>query len=186
MIQILTLALVMGISAPTNAGPTVLKSPRHSFRFVLPDSLLDRKEEISTLVDHKVVEFLDQCGKWRPVKRCQNIVRTYRMIVVDDFSFYSSASSTGLASGEHRSSEVRVSLYNRFYADSQESCPAMYRDRQGQYELSGKNEYWLKHPSAYFCANPRDLLPAFVHELCHNFGAKVGHASGKEDCQPVK
>ena len=154
-----------------------------------PPALEPRLAEISGIAEGRKQEMLAVCYKYQKPARCDQAAGRARIAVVNDFAFPSGAAKYGLASGSYLNVRtIKVGLYNRFTTDNLDNCvdSPITRTRQQMFEYSKGDKFWLSHPHPYFCANPKDLLPALVHELCHFFGAKVGHVEGKANCQPVR
>lgn len=153
--------------------------------YQIPELLEPRGVEIQTLVVEKQQAFLAQCYKWQDPQRCDKVLEKARLQIVDDFTFrYGRRLYNGMFFGLRR---VKLSLYNKINTNDLRDCQGspIVRTREEMFELSGGDNYWLDHPSSYFCANPVDLLPAFTHELCHAFGSRVGHVAGYEECQSI-
>ena len=140
-------------------------------------------------VDARKQEFLEKCYKYQSPKRCDQVAASVKITIVDDFVFRTGASHTGLASGlTSNGRAVKVAYYNRIATDDLALCAQspLVRTRLEMHKLSGRNRYWLTAPFEYRCADPNDLLPALVHEMCHAFGANVGHITGLDECQARK
>ena len=154
----------------------------------LPASLESQRSEVRQVVEVRKQEFLAKCYLYKVTKRCDQIVVRTKVIVIDDFAFRTGYSPTGLASGLGGGLNVRVAYYNRMATNDLALCAKspMVRTRLEMHKWAGRNRYWLTAPFEYRCADASDLLPALVHEMCHNFGAKVGHMAGLDDCQTRK
>jgi hypothetical protein len=160
-----------------------------SLMFSLPASVESLRSEITQLVEQRTKEFLTQCYKWQPPKKCNQAVERAEVTIVDDFVFPSKSGKYGFAKGQYTNiRNIKVSLYERIETNQRKDCAnsPLIRDRGEMHRLSG-DRYWLTHQYAYFCARPTEQLPApvFIHELCHFFGARIGH-TGKEECQPSR
>jgi hypothetical protein len=173
------------LDARVKAKTTAFVSPRHQFHFILPWSLRKEAKTVAGWVDYRVDEFMAACYKWQSPTSCHDAVRTSKALIVHDYTFYCSQSPTGLCAGLTTGGNITTILYNKVNGYSPDACRNSFlrRDRRGMYELSGGNAYWLAHGASIFCEAGTDILPALVHEICHAFGAEVGHIAGLEPCQ---
>lgn len=182
-------AVFLFVSGAFAAGSIWSTTPRYHFRWMDYSHTIADLDSVGRQIDTKLDQFKASCYAYQKHKQCDQIITKKSIQVVDDFTFYcGDVSSTGLCGGENGGSNILVIRWNKINATDPSQCAGspIVRTRQQMYELSGGNPYWLSHPSPYFCANLADPMPALVHELCHAFGAKVGHVSGFADCQKPK
>ena len=173
------------------AEPLLYVSPENSVRVVLPDSLQDDVEAVLDWVDLRAEEFRVQCYKWQDHERCERAIVSPLVKIVDDFTVFCGrgVSPSSLCGGvSNLRGRITVLMYGKINAATLDECAGspIIRDREGMYELSRGNVYWLNHASNYFCANMQEILPALVHEMCHFFGRRIGHVAGFEECQSIR
>jgi hypothetical protein len=158
-------------------------------KIVLPASLEPRREEIEQLVAERIEQFTVCCNKWQKPAKCEQVlVKTQTIQVVDHFRFPLAGTARGSANGQFLKNGrlLKVCLYN-IMPGFDSGIHTRTREQMAELAVGKRGKaYWSNHSAEIFSANPNDLLPGLVHELCHHFGALVGHVAGKEDCQPVK